>query len=445
MIYLKKIFSSWESFINLRVELYIHNFIFKLFIICIIQLIKYLLIFGLYAHLNTCILAYFDEIDYSSSLFYTIEAFTVVGYGERSPKTDKSIILVILNILIGVNLFTLMSSNIKNLSNKFYNFNRETSLKDNIEITLFKIQKSLGKIIPLKLKEKIISFNYFRRGLSFHDIKIEYNNILDKCKNDLLDKIYIKLFYFLNLEYKQIFSKDNNKDFMFEIFQNLKPKIFKSDKVLIKSGEKVNKIYFLLTGQIYASDIKNKLIFTMKDNAIFGDYEFITNTISYFNIRVDPKKPAFGFVLCKSIWNKISQRHIISSNNFISFISNKRKKHILWINENFSRKNKISTIIEKNEEKKEEEEDKNSNEKFNIIIDENDKNEDNIDNQNIKKVVGSSKNLYILNVIKNPKYYYSNDKIIKDIDNFHQKVNIIEFKFLGEKEFLLERLKKCYL
>ena len=54
----EKIFTSWESFINLRVELYIHNFIFKLFIICITQLIKYLLIFGLYAHLNTFILYY---------------------------------------------------------------------------------------------------------------------------------------------------------------------------------------------------------------------------------------------------------------------------------------------------------------------------------------------------------------------------------------------------
>jgi len=201
----EKIFTSWESFINLKVELYIHNFIFKLFVICITQLIKYLLIFGLYAHLNTCILSYFDEIDYASSLFYTIEAFTVVGYGERSPKTEKSFILVILNILIGVNLFSLMSSNIKNLSNKFYNVEREISLKDNIEITLFKIQKSLGKIMPSKLKEKIISYIYFRRGLSFHDIKEEYKNILDKCKHDLLDKIYEKLFYFLNLEYKQFF------------------------------------------------------------------------------------------------------------------------------------------------------------------------------------------------------------------------------------------------
>ena len=438
----EKIFTSWESFINLKVELYIHNFIFKLFVICITQLIKYLLIFGLYAHLNTCILSYFDEIDYASSLFYTIEAFTVVGYGERSPKTEKSFILVILNILIGVNLFSLMSSNIKNLSNKFYNVEREISLKDNIEITLFKIQKSLGKIMPSKLKEKIISYIYFRRGLSFHDIKEEYNNILDKCKHDLLDKIYEKLFYFLNLEYKQFFLKDGNNDFMFEIFQNLKPKIFKSDKILIKSGEKVNNIYFLLTGQIYASDIKNKFIFKMKDNSIFGDYEFITNTMSYFNIRVDPKNPAFGFVLNKNNWDKISKRFILSANNFISYIIHKRKKHILWINENLSRKSKFSTIIEESEEKTKI--DKSLKEELNIVIDDNKKNEEH-KNENIKKKINSSENSNRLNDIKSSKYHYSNDKIIREIDNLHKEINVIEFNFLGEKELLLKNLKKCYL
>ncbi len=438
----EKIFTSWESFINLKVELYIHNFIFKLFVICITQLIKYLLIFGLYAHLNTCILSYFDEIDYASSLFYTIEAFTVVGYGERSPKTEKSFILVILNILIGVNLFSLMSSNIKNLSNKFYNVEREISLKDNIEITLFKIQKSLGKIMPSKLKEKIISYIYFRRGLSFHDIKEEYNNILDKCKHDLLDKIYEKLFYFLNLEYKQFFLKDGNNDFMFEIFQNLKPKIFKSDKILIKSGEKVNNIYFLLTGQIYASDIKNKFIFKMKDNSIFGDYEFITNTMSYFNIRVDPKNPAFGFVLNKNNWDKISKRFILSANNFISYIIHKRKKHILWINENLSRKSKFSTIIEESEEKTKI--DKSLKEELNIVIDDNKKNEEH-KNENIKKKIDSSENSNRLNDIKSSKYHYSNDKIIREIDNLHKEINVIEFNFLGEKELLLKNLKKCYL
>ena len=438
----EKIFTSWESFINLKVELYIHNFIFKLFVICITQLIKYLLIFGLYAHLNTCILSYFDEIDYASSLFYTIEAFTVVGYGERSPKTEKSFILVILNILIGVNLFSLMSSNIKNLSNKFYNVEREISLKDNIEITLFKIQKSLGKIMPSKLKEKIISYIYFRRGLSFHDIKEEYNNILDKCKHDLLDKIYEKLFYFLNLEYKQFFLKDGNNDFMFEIFQNLKPKIFKSDKILIKSGEKVNNIYFLLTGQIYASDIKNKFIFKMKDNSIFGDYEFITNTMSYFNIRVDPKNPAFGFVLNKNNWDKISKRFILSANNFISYIIHKRKKHILWINENLSRKSKFSTIIEESEEKTKI--DKSLKEELNIVIDDNKKNEEH-KNENIKKKIDSSENSNRLNDIKSSKYHYSNDKIIREIDNLNKEINVIEFNFLGEKELLLKNLKKCYL
>ena len=40
-------------------------------------------------------------------------------------------------LLIGVNLFSLMSSNIKNLSNKIYAFNRDTSFNDNFEFMIF--------------------------------------------------------------------------------------------------------------------------------------------------------------------------------------------------------------------------------------------------------------------------------------------------------------------
>ena len=150
-----------------------------------------------------------------------------------------------------------MSSNIKNLSNKIYAFNRDTSFNDNFEFMIFQMQKSIGKIFPSKTKQKMVSFLLFRRGLSFQDIKEEYNNILNLCNNNLYEEIRKKLLDFLKLEYKIYFSKDKNDDFMFEIFEHLKPKVFKENKIIFKYGEKVNKLYFLLNGQIYAYDFKN--------------------------------------------------------------------------------------------------------------------------------------------------------------------------------------------
>ena len=438
----QKIFSSWESFINLRVELYIHNYHLKIFITCLTQMIKYLLIFGIYAHLNCCILSYFEGIEYASSLFYTIEAFTVVGFGEQSPQGIQSKILVILNLLIGVNLFSLMSSNIKNLSDKIYSFNRDTSFHDNFEFMIFQMQKSIGKILPLKIKQNMESFLLFRRGMSFIDIKDEYKNIFEMIKKDLINQIHRQLFEFLKLEFQNyFFIKNKDNDFMYEIFENLKPKIFRADKVLIKYGEKVNKLYFLLSGQIYATDNNNKPIFTMIDNSIFGDYEFITNTLSCFNIRVIPKKEAYGFILDRDSWEKVSNNHVMSANNFIEQTIIKRKQHMQWIKPNSKKLfdappneikknqnlinnkdydlNGVDTRFNNNSWK-----DKNdlsgiNNMNINIGEKKNEKKEKEINKKIVKNVYDLLSDLNIERIEKAPKYNHPN--IIKNIEICRQK------------------------
>ena len=438
----QKIFSSWESYINLQTEFLIHNYNMKLFISCLIKIGKYLLIFGLYAHINSCILSYFDDLSYPSSLFYTIEAFTVVGFGEQSPSNIKSIFLVILNLFVGVNLFSLMTSNIKELLNRINSFYRETSYFDYLENMTFQIQKSTGRILPSKVKELMISYHLFRKGLSSHDIKEEFKDVLNNCKYSLIDKIREQLFNFLKLEFHNFFVKGQDEDFMYDIFENLRPKIFKENQVLIKSGEKVNKLYFLLNGQIYATDYNNKPIFAMMDNSIFGDYEFITNTLSCFNIKVHPKMPAYGFVLDRNSWEKISTNHVISSNCFIKQAIKKRKKHIQWMNK------KYMQLFDPIPEIKEEE---SSIFNFNKEIDSKFDNI-NINDLKIKKNFIEDKGKRLRKMTsktsvleKNPKYNFSNIDIIKNIYELQAKINQLEINFIENKRDIIDNLKENYL
>ena len=90
-----------------------------------------------------------------------------------------------------------MTSNIKDLLDKINSFYRETSYWDNFENMTFQIQKSTGKILPLKTKELMISYLLFRKGLSSHDMKEEFKPILSTCKNNLLDGIREQLFEYL--------------------------------------------------------------------------------------------------------------------------------------------------------------------------------------------------------------------------------------------------------
>ena len=427
----QKIFSSWESYINSKANFYIHNYQIKIFIACLTQIGKYLLIFGLYAHINGCILAYFEGFSYPSSLFYTIEAFTVVGFGEKSPNKIQSLFLVSLNLFVGVNLFSLMTSNIKDLSDKINSFYRETSYWDNFENMTFQIQKSTGKILPLKTKELIISYLLFRKGLSSHDLKEEFKAILSSCKNNLLDGIREQLFEFLKLEYQNYFLK--NEDFMYDIFESLKPKIYKKNKTIIKKGEKINKLYFLLNGQIYGTDSGDKPVFLMMNDAILGDYEFITNTCSLFNIKIDPKRNAYGFTLDKNSWEKAYNKHISSANSFIKQIIKKRRTHMKWI--------KKHALFDSKNDKKDDGDESQENEFYGNISIQNQgniiktKNIEQEKNNKYKRITSkktfSEKNLYI---------NYSNIDIIRCIDEFRANINQIEFNFIDNKELILENI-----
>jgi hypothetical protein len=281
----------------------------------------------------------------------------------------------------------------------------------------------------------MISYLLFRKGLSSHDMKEEFKPILSTCKNNLLDGIREQLFEFLKLEYQNYFLK--NDDFMYDIFASLKPKIYKKNKTIIKKGEKINKLYFLLNGQIYGTDSNSKPIFLMMNNAILGDYEFITNTYSLFNIKVDPKRNAYGFTLDKNSWEKIYNKHISSANSFIKQIIKKRKTHLKWI--------KKQTFFDSKNDKRDEEDEAQEYKFYDNI---NIQNHENIiktkgieqeKNNKYKRIMSkkivSEKNLYI---------NYSNIDIIRSIDEFKANINQIEFNFINNKELILENISKIY-
>ena len=316
----EKIFTNVETFTNRLINTNIQNYFIKIFLTYINQMFKYLLIFGLYAHCMACIFCKFSKYEkeyYISSLYYTLETFTTVGFGELTPKSNTSKIIVIVNLFIGVNLFSVITSNIQYLYAKIYGFNKDTVFSKQFESLIFKLEKSTGKVFPNGIKKQINSNNLFRRGLSFKDIKDKYSDIFSILRYGVRNDIRIKLFNFLKKEYETFF-KDCDKEFMHLIYENLKPKIFNKTKVLIDYGEKVDKMFFLLNGIIFAYNKNNDVIFCLNESSIFGEYEFVTGLISDLKYEVHPNKSAYGFILRKSDWEEIYKNHVISYKIFFN-------------------------------------------------------------------------------------------------------------------------------
>ena len=230
----ERLFTFVENFCNSIINNFIHNYYLKISMTYLNQLFKYLLIFGLYAHFIGCLFSYSSkafktegsyEVSYLTSLYFTLETFTTIGFGDVQPKGNKALfILIIINMFIGVNLFYLITTNIKILYLKIYGFNRDTSFRKQFESLVFSIQKSTGRILPKKLKAAISSYLNFRRGLCFKDLEEKYEDVFKMCRYDVKNQIRKRLFDYLIDEYK-IFFTNCSEDFTYRFFENFEPKM----------------------------------------------------------------------------------------------------------------------------------------------------------------------------------------------------------------------------
>ena len=332
---IEKLFKNFEAYTNRLINTNIQNYYIKIFLNYMNHMLKYLFNFGLYAHFMACIFCKLSDNhnnDYIYSLYYTIETFTTVGFGSLTPENKYLIFIVIINLFFGVNFFSVITSNIQYLYAKIYGFNKDIVFSKQFESLIFKLEKSTGKVFPEGIKKQINSNNLFRRGLSFKDIKDKYSDIFSLIRYDVRNDIRINLFNFLHKEYS-IFFKNCDKEFIYQIYENLKPKVFSKGKILIDYGEKVDKMYFLLNGDIFAYNKNDEVIFCLNESSIFGEYEFITGLISDIKYQVHPNKPAYGFILRRKDWEEICKIDIITNNEFLNKSIIRKKKHLKWINQ----------------------------------------------------------------------------------------------------------------
>lgn len=426
----RRVFDSIEHFILVNITHYIQNYYLKSFMTYTNKMFTYLLRFGLYGHFTCCIFSYLDGIKYISALYYTIETFTTIGFGENSPKTQNSLFIGIINLFIGINLFTVMTCNVNFLMSKIYSFNRETSFKQQFEVLIFQMQSSTGKVFPTHLKQ-LMSFSIlFRRGLSYNDIKIQYDDVLKVCRNKMIKEIQRTLLSFLRKEYFLCFP-NCEKDFLNSLLEVLKPKVFRTNKIIVNYGQKVNSLYFLINGELFAYNKNGKPVFTIFNSTLFCEYEFITGTTSDFVIKVHPKIPAYGFLISKEDWENISQKYVISTKNYINYVYEKRKRYLQWLSKSYKRNNLSFEISGNNKI-----EDININ---NIISTE----KYNIDNDKISsnKKIDFKSNLIPVKH-KNIKYDLNNIEIIKKIDELNKEIHYLEISIIEYKRKMFEFLSQ---
>ena len=427
----KRVFDSIEQFLINNITHYIQNYNLRNFIIYTNRMFTYLLEFGLYGHFTCCIFSYIEGIKYVSALYYTIETFTTIGFGEISPQYKNSLCIAIINLYIGINLFCIMTCNVNYLSSKLYAFSRETSLKQQLEFLFFKMQTSTGKVFPLHLKQLISFFILFRRGLSYKDIQTQNEPTLRVVRNKMIKSIRKTLLSFLRKEFS-LFFPNCEKQFINSLLEVLKPKIFKTNKIIVNYGQKVKYLYFLINGQLFVYNKKEKPVYTIFNSAIFCEYEFIIGVTCDYMIRVHPKLPAYGFTISKEDWDNIAKKYINSAKKFINMAYEKRKRHLQWLNKSY----KIGNIILEinNDEKGENLNNNIKEDKNNIKNKNNAKNKKKENKINLKKDNNNIINNLLISVkSKNGKFNLDNSEIIRKINDLNKEIQYLELSLIEYK------------
>lgn len=166
------------------------------------------------------------------------------------------------------------------------------------------------------------------------------------CRYDVKNKIRKRLFNYLFKEYN-FFFKNCSDDFMYRIFENLEPIIFKKDVEIISCGKKVDKLYFLLNGELFVYNSKGEVLISYTESTLFGDWCFLNQIVSDVSVKVNPIKSAFGFSLDKEVFEKIANDEILSLKHFFSHSYYKVMQQKKWMSS--QEDSGLSPIVEEKE------------------------------------------------------------------------------------------------
>lgn len=225
------------------IKQYIHDIKLKIYLDFFNSLFKFLLIFILYAHFIAClnVILLSDHLkdrscykvsdttecrhdSYIDFLYFSFTIFTTVGYGDILPYNRLSIVIVMINMIFGVELFGIILYYMQLLFAQLRSFKNEELLQK-FENYISKIQINSGNVLPKYLRDAIFACYSLKMGISFQKLFINYGSLFKSCPKALSRDLKDNIFEFVDNEYS-VFFKGCSKEFKYELFSRLKPKMY---------------------------------------------------------------------------------------------------------------------------------------------------------------------------------------------------------------------------
>ncbi len=217
-----------------------------------------------------------DTTKFINSLYWCVQTFTTVGYGDITPINNSQHIYSILVMLVGVGVYGYLIGNVANILSK----------RDPAKAQYFKNIESLKAFsnfrnIPLGLQKRIRDYYVYiwKKRLGYDESvfisKLPaglQNEVSLFLKREILDKI-------------PLFRGIDDR-FLKEMSLHLRPLVFTPGEYVFKEGDKGNEMFFVIRGELEVISgkeavVKNKLI----DGDFFGEIALFKNVNRTATIR----------------------------------------------------------------------------------------------------------------------------------------------------------------
>lgn len=233
--------------------------------------------------------------NYVSSLYWTVETLTTVGYGEIVPGTNAQYIYAMFVMLMGVAFYGFIIGNIASILSK-RDPAKEQYFRNLERLTAFvKFRK-----IPVNLQKNIRDYYTYiwKKRLGFDETTF-LTSLPPGLKNEV--SIYLK---------KQILEKiplftGVSDEFINEVANHLRPIVYTPGSYVIKKGETGSEMYFVIQGKLEVlSEDDSKVVANLTSGDFFGEVALFTSkprnasikAVEYSDLYILNKK-AFDYVL----------------------------------------------------------------------------------------------------------------------------------------------------
>ena len=213
---------------------------------------------------------------YINSLYWCVQTFTTVGYGDITPLNDSQHIYSVLVMLFGVGVYGYLIGNVANILSK----------RDPAKVQYFKNIESLKAFsnfrnIPLSLQKKIRDYYVYiwKKRLGYDEsvfiskLPVGLQNEVSLfLKRDILDKIPL--------------FKGIDDRFLREMSLHLRPVVFTPGEYIFRKGDKGNEMFFVIQGKLEVISVdETKLKNSLSDGDFFGEIALFKNINRTASIR----------------------------------------------------------------------------------------------------------------------------------------------------------------